>query len=308
MSKILAWIVVVLLVLFGAWRLFYYSPLPAAPAVVQPIAQAMYECDGGKTIEASYYAGTSTPSTSPDQPPMPGGSVAVTLSDGRTMTLAQTISADGTRYSNGDPSVQGSETFVFWSKGNGALVLENNQHQTYTGCIEIASDPGGLPQVYESGQNGFSIRYPAGYRVDDAYKYQELGPGKDISGVKFTIDPAIATGTNLASDSYLSVEQIPQDQNCSASSFLDLGNGGKVSTTTDNGTDYSVASSTGAGAGNRYEEWIYAIPGTNPCIAVRYFIHYGVLENYPAGMVQQFNEASLLQQFDTIRRTLTIGE
>ena len=79
-----------------------------------------------------------------------------------------------------------------------------------------------------------------------------------------------------------------------------------TSTITDNGTIYSVASSTGAGAGNRYEETVYALPGTNPCVAVRYFIHYGVIENYPAGTVQAFNQPALLATFDAIRRTLVI--
>ena len=65
---------------------------------------------------------------------------------------------------------------------------------------------------------------------------------------------------------------------------------------------------TGAGAGNRYFETVYAISGSSPCFAVRYFIHYSVIENYPAGTVQQFNEPALVSQFDSIRRTLTIGQ
>jgi membrane-bound inhibitor of C-type lysozyme len=308
MTKLIAWIIVIIVVVFGAWELYAHFTPASSPVSAQPIAEAMYQCNDNKTIDATYYAGTSTPSTNPNTPPTPGGSVKVSLSDGRSFTLPQTVSADGARYSNGDPNVQGSETFVFWSKGNGALVLENNQDQTYTGCIEIAKDPGGLPQVYESGQNGFSMRYPSGYSVDEAYKYQEMGPGKSISGVKFTIDPSVATGTNLSSDSYFSVEQIPQTQNCSARLFLDLANGGSVSTTTDNGVDYSVASSTGAGAGNRYEEWVYAIPGTNPCVGIRYFVHYGVLQNYPAGSVKEFDQASLLNTFDSMRRTLILNQ
>jgi len=265
---------------------------------IKPIATVSYVCNEGRAIVAAYYQGEAKPSTGPDMPPIPGGSVSLALSDGRAMTLAQTISASGIRYANAD------ESFVFWSKGNGALVLENNEEKSYIGCIEVVPDPGTLPQVYESGALGFSLRYPTGFVVDEAYRYQAFGPGKDIAGVKFTISPLIAQGTNLSDDSYVSVEQIPQVQDCTAELFLDQ----KVSvqTVTDGEMIYSVASSTGAAAGNRYEETIYALPGTNPCIAVRYFIHYGVFENYEPGMVERFDQVALLAQFDAIRRTLVI--
>jgi hypothetical protein len=76
--------------------------------------------------------------------------------------------------------------------------------------------------------------------------------------------------------------------------------------TIDQGVTYSVSSSMGAGAGNRYEETVYALVGTRPCFAVRYFVHYGAIENYPSGTIQQFNKQALLKEFDSIRRTLVI--
>ena len=273
------------------------TPAAVPPA---PLATASYVCDGGKTITAVYYAGAAAPAPTPGQPPTPTGSVALTLSDGRALTLAQTISADGTRYANP------TESFVFWSKGNGAFVTENNQ-QTYTGCINVAPATTELPQAFASSTAGFSIRLPSGYATGEPYLYQELGPGKDIAGIKFTIAPSVASGTNLGADSYISVEHIPQVQDCTASLFLDQQ--GETSATqmmTDGDTTYSVASSTGAGAGNRYFETVYALPGTNPCTAVRYFIHYGIIDNYPAGMVQQFDQSALLATFDAIRRTLIL--
>lgn len=111
----------------------------AACPTPQPIAQVSYQCSGGKTIQATLYEGTTTPAATPDQPPTPGGSAKVVLSDGRTLTLKQTISADGVRYSDGDPMVKGAETFVFWSKGDGALVLENNVEKSYIGCKETVA-------------------------------------------------------------------------------------------------------------------------------------------------------------------------
>jgi len=289
---------VALIILAIVIALFIFSTYtPEEPAPVQgTVATATFACAADKTITAAFYRGEVTPPASANEPPIPGGSVALTLSDGRAMALTQTISADGARYANADESV------VFWNKGNGVTFTENAQ-QTYRGCIVVADDPGGLPQTYENGTKGFSIRYPSGFVVNDPYTYQELGPGKDIGGVKFTIPTSLASGTNLAADTYVSVEQIPQIRTCSASLFLDQGP--KATSMDDDGITYSVASSTGAAAGNRYEEIVYAMPDTNPCIAVRYFIHYGAFQNFEPGTVEEFDEQALLSMFDSIRRTLT---
>jgi membrane-bound inhibitor of C-type lysozyme len=303
-TLIIAVVVVVLLFVGWEWR---HSPLFSqflgASGAGQLIAQVHYQCDGGKTIDAGYYQGAQVPQPVPGEPPVPTGSAKVALSDGRSLTLAQTLSADGARYASKD------ESFVFWSKGNGALVLENNQEKSFIGCVKVVDDPAvgaaSLPQVYESGSDGISLRYPAGYAADAQYTYQALGPGKDISGVKFTIDPAIAQGTNLAADSYISVEELPNTE-CTADKFLD---GSGPATAYSEGTmTYSYASTTGAGAGNRYEEQVFALPGTNPCVAVRYFVHYGVIENYPAGTVREFDRGALMAQFDAIRKTLVINQ
>ena len=225
-------IVVLIIILLGFSYFKLHTALPASTAN-NPIAQATFVCDAGKTIDASFYQGESKAAASPDQPPVPGGSVSISLSDDRQMTLPQTISADGTRYANAD------ESFVFWAKGNGAFITEGTQ-QTYSGCIEVAADPGTLPQVYENGTQQFSLRLPADYTPDATYQYQEMGPGKDIGGVKFTIDPAIAKGTNLGADSYVSVEEIPQAADCAAT-LISRWSSLKAQSVTDNGTDYSVA-------------------------------------------------------------------
>lgn len=161
-----------------------------------------------------------------------------------------------------------------------------------------------LSHVYASSTNGFSLRLPNGYTVDEAYRY-EMTPERNIGGVKFTIPAFLADGTNLGHDTYLSIERLPGLKECRASAFFyDVSSSKSI---IENSTTYSVASSTGAGAGNRYDETIYAIPGTNPCLALRYFVHYSVFENYPAGMVKEFDKNSLLARFDLIRRTLVVN-
>jgi membrane-bound inhibitor of C-type lysozyme len=276
---------------------FVRTPAPAPSDTL--LAKVNYVCDSGKKITASFFQGVSTTTPVTGQAPTPTGSVALVLDDGRTMSLPQTISADGARYANA------GESTIFWSKGKGLLFTEGGL-TTYGGCLQVADNPGGLDSVYENGTKGFSLRYPTGFTVDSAYSYQALGPGKAIGGVKFTIPGTMATGTNLSVDSYVSVEQLANQSVCSAATFL--GSGVKALQVTDGDMTYSMATSTDAAAGNRYEETVYALPGTSPCIAVRYFVHYGAIENYTPGAVASFDRVALLKQFDAIRQTLIIGQ
>lgn len=286
----------------------------------KPIAQTTFTCKDNKTIKAVFFAGKSETNVDSNVPPKLDGRVELSLSDGRNLTLNQAVSADGSRYANAD------ESFVFWNKGNGALVLENNTQSSFVDCVnqsvlsETESDNDTTSHVYSSNTFGFSVRLPSlaslssnnpdSYIVNEKYSYQALGPGKDIPGIKFTIPKSMTTGTNLGPDSYISVERLPKialsSGQCSATRFLSRG---VVSaTTTEEGITYSVASSSEAAAGNRYEEIVYAYLGTNPCMAVRYFIHYGAFENYPAGSIHKFDRNLLLYEFDQIRRSVEIRQ
>jgi membrane-bound inhibitor of C-type lysozyme len=262
---------------------------PTNATSTEPLATVAFACAEGKSMGAAFYKDPNA--------------VVLQLSDGRSMTLPQTQSASGIRYANAD------ESFIFWGKGNTAFVQEGTeQNQTYTGCIVVAPDPTQtLSQIYATSTLGFTFRFPANYTVDQKYVYQALGPGKGIKGVKVTIPAAATTGTNLSKDTYVSVEVLPKATSCTANLFLDMQNGAKVSSFTDAGVEYSVATTTGAGAGNIYDEAVFAIPGSSPCTAVRYFIHSGNIGNYPAGSVTGFNKAGLINEFDNIRRSLVLG-
>ena len=93
------------------------------------ITQVTYNCDDSKTIGASFYKGEPQP-VKPGDPPIPSGSVKIILSDGRSLDLSQTISADGSRYAN-------ENEFVFWSRGDEALILEDGVEKDYKGCVII---------------------------------------------------------------------------------------------------------------------------------------------------------------------------
>ncbi len=151
-----------------------------------------------------------------------------------------------------------------------------------------------------------SLTVPADYTVVKNYQYQALGPGKDINGIKYIIPASMATGTNLATDTYISLEQISLATSTPCSASLFMSQKVKPKTIVDAGITYSFASTSDAAAGNRYEESVYATPANNICVAVRYFIHYGSFANYPAGTIKEFDKKSLIAAFDQIRRTLIV--
>lgn len=121
--------------------------ISASPSPTPSSIQAVYSCNNNKIINAVFYKGENI-TVQPGEMPIPTGSVKISLSDGRSFTLPQTISADGSRYANSD------ESFIFWSKGDGALIFENNEEKNYTGCINqkitIVSPNGG--EIWTKGQ------------------------------------------------------------------------------------------------------------------------------------------------------------
>jgi len=84
---------------------------PVTVSVPKVIATAKYFCDNDKTISAIFRE----------------RSVSLLLSDGRTITLPQAISASGARYANAE------ESFVFWNKGDTAFIQEE-EFYTFENC------------------------------------------------------------------------------------------------------------------------------------------------------------------------------
>ena len=151
----------------------------------------------------------------------------------------------------------------------------------------------------------YSVKYPGNFALDAQYAYDQFGPKKLIHGVKFTVPATVATGTNLSADTGVSVEQLPHAKNCTADIYLTANVTARA--VSEGGIEYSFASSTGAAAGNRYEERVYAFPNSSPCTAVRYFIHSAAVENFAEGAVREFDRAALLAEFDNIRDSLVLN-
>ncbi len=149
----------------------------------------------------------------------------------------------------------------------------------------------------------YSITYPQNFTKDENYSYMGFEK-KPIAGVKFQIPLTMATGTNLSSDTYLSIESLPRAKNCTGDIYIP--SNVKAAQLTEGTMVYSVATSSEAGAGNVYEEYVYALSGSQPCVAVRYFIHSTSVSNYDPGTIREFDRSALMVAFDEIRRTLTL--
>ena len=278
------------------------TPLAATSTPTQ-VQSVKYLCQNDKTISAEFYTTKVAVQTATTTQPTLTGSVVLTFSDGRVARLPQTISADGARYA------APADTLVFWNKGNGVLVYENNVEADYRGCV-MSKQSSALPAAYVDSEASFTMALPSLGTSSDTYSMQntytkQVANGKVSKGVAFTIPSQLATGTNLSKDSYIAVESL-EVADCNASAFLDVTAASTL--VTEQGTNYSIASSSDAGAGNRYNEIVYTLLGTTPCVAVRYFIHTTAYENYPAGSIKNFDTTALISIFDTIRRTLVINQ
>ena len=284
MKQILATLLVLAIAAGGyyAWKIY------TKPQLEVPVSLATYSCAQGKSIGAVFYT----------------DKVQLILSDGRELTLPQVDAASSTRYANND------DNFAFTASGNTASVSEGRASDapTYADCVTgtnaaDATQPQDDTTTYSYPPLGFSIQYPKSYSLDESYQYQGLTV-EEIPGIKVSIPKTLSDSTNLSSDTGVSIEYLSNAAYCSASLFL-YGSPSS-STSTISGITYSVASTSDAGAGNIYEEDVYALAGANPCIAVRYYVHSTQIANYPAGAKVEFNRAQLINTFNQIRDSLTL--
>jgi hypothetical protein len=163
----------------------------------------------------------------------------------------------------------------------------------------IETPPAPTTATYASSTMRFTLSYPTSFMLEEAYAYTAF-EGKPISGVKLRVPPAFTSGTNLAADSGISVEQLPRANSCTADIYL-LANV-RAASVTEGATTYSVASSTTATGGESVEEIVYAFPQSKPCIAVRYFLHSSAAGTSTA----PFDRAAVIAAFDEIRRSIAV--
>lgn len=161
-------------------------------------------------------------------------------------------------------------------------------------------------RAYGDARLGFSIAYPENWSVDKGHVYATPVHDNRLAGVAFIVPQSLSAKTNLSSDSYIAVESAEGVASCDESDFLDQPMTQRTETT--GGLRWSVGTMGDAGAGNFYDETVYALEGSKPCLAIRYFIHSTNVANYPEGTVTEFDRAALIAMFDRIRSTFTLEQ
>jgi hypothetical protein len=178
-------------------------------------------------------------------------------------------------------------------------------HSANRSAPKPAAQPPNGWRAYGDARLGFSIDYPEGWSVDRDHVYAMPVHDNRLTGVAFTVPLGLSTHTNLSSNSYLAVESVEGVDDCNASDFLDQPTAEHSETR--GSQTWSVATMGDAGAGNFYDETVYALEGSKPCLAIRYFIHSMNISNYPDGTVRQFDHAQLVDIFDKIRGTFALS-
>ncbi|HUO56379.1 MAG TPA: MliC family protein [Candidatus Paceibacterota bacterium] len=259
----------------------------STPMIINTVA---YSCDQGATIDASFTQ----------------NSVDLTLSDGRSLTLPQTISGSGIRYELSATSSSGTpDDVVFWSEGDNAFLTENSS-TTYQDCIAGTVTQNGSTTTFTDAGKTFSFSYPSEWSVigggggyTQSWMTNATTSGMILAEIK--IPQSYLPGTNFGDATFTVGTSADPSALATCLSYNPTG-GPKTpeATTTINGTQFTVFQSHDAAAGNRYDTTSYRTSMGSQCYAVEYTIHYAVFQNYPPGTVKQFDESALKAQLDGV--------
>ncbi len=215
-------------------------------------------------------------------------SVALSLSDGRQMTLPQTISASGARYA--------SDTLVFWNEGDNAFITEGDA-TTYSNCIsgiEKSIDVNttsftDTSKLFSfSFPNQFSLFGEAGYSQD----WAEESTSSGLQLAEIYIPKTFMPQTNFG-DAKFTIGVSGDPDAVSQCLVPEFPNMEKVSLATINGIQFTKITFSDAGAGNLYDTTSYRVVRGGECYAIEYTIHSGNIENYPVGAVTAFDESKV---------------
>ena len=246
----------------------------------RPHTQVQYSCDASHKITASYY----------------DDHVELALSDGRSLSLPQTVSGSGIRYEK--------DGIVFASKGADAFMTEKDV-VTYANCISGEGTPTAGMQTFTDQGKTFSFSHPEAFAVtgNGAGYSQDWSANSTTLGLvlaKLEIPKENQPKTNFGNATFV----IGTSVDAGAIKNCEVGTNGEtaaVAKVTINGTAFTKITGNDAGAGNFYETTKYRTVRNNQCYSVEYTIHSTNIYNYsPDQGISEFDKAGITKILDGI--------
>ncbi|MEO5646542.1 MAG: MliC family protein [Candidatus Paceibacterota bacterium] len=289
-KKVVFYIAVLVLLAIAAYQFTHKPvtsqiPVVTTPVVTTPIvtSTAQYSCSMGKTIAANFS----------DQ------LAAITLSDGRAFSLAQTVSADGAQYTK--------DNISFITKGNQAFLQENNA-TTFENCVvdtTTGTAVNGYKTYTDQGKT-FIFTYPEAFTLaGGGIGYTENWKTNTDGTLGLVLialnSPADYLPKTNFGDAKFTVGT-SSDPKAVKGCLVDTSGQGVVkSTVVINKVPYTKFVSVDAGAGNRYETNSFRAIQNQQCYTIEYTIHYAVLENYdPSSGIKAFDQKKVHEVLDGI--------
>lgn len=289
-KKVVFYIAIIVLLFIG-YKYFFNKPAstevtntpPATTPAPVVTATASYSCDNTSSIDASYT----------------DKSVSLKLSDGRTFTLPQIVSASGTQYQQ--------DNVLFVSKGDQAFLQEDGK-TTYDNCIAdstAGSVVNGMKTFTDQGKT-FTFTYPQDFNLSGGgIGYTEnwkVDTDNTLGMILATLQsPANFQPNTNFGDAKFTVGTSSDPKAVKGCLLDNSGQGVKKSAVTIDGLKYTKYVSVDAGAGNRYETDSYRTVYNGQCYTIEYTIHYAVLENFdPSSGIKAFDQVKVHSVLDGI--------
>lgn len=235
-------------------------------------------------------------------------SVALTLSDGRSLTLPQVRSGSGIRYESTSTPSGATTDIVFSSEGSNAFLTEGSK-TTYDNCVGgiiTTSTAGNGAKIFTDLSKTFSFEYQpvlaiSGGGVGYSQSWMQNSTKSGMLLVKATLPGSYESKTNFADATFtVGTSADPTAvSNCLQSASNT--NNPQRSQTTINGTQYTKIVSSDAGAGNFYQTTSYRTIRSGQCYAIEYTIHSTNIANYPPSAgIKAFDQTKVQNLLDGI--------
>ena len=288
MKSGLVWLFIIVVVI-GLGLYFVYVPTVPPGGLAPKGVPVTFYCGNGNTIVANFAT----------------GSVQLALSSGATYVLPQTVSGSGIRY----VASTTAGALVFTNEGASASLTSTAsttdlRFETCTAAHVVSARANGF-ESYADQPRTFTFTFPNAFMVSGVpagygLSWAENATSTGMELARIDVPQSYEPETNFGGAWFtVGASSVP----AALASCLQGASGVPGATTTQvtiDGTTFTKMHSIGAGAGNRYDTTSYRVIHDHACYAVEYTIHYSVLENYPPGAVQPFDEQKVRAALENV--------